>query len=56
MADINFVLVALAFFGLCVVYIRACDRLVRGSEGAPAPAGEPEATDNVTPITAEVAR
>jgi hypothetical protein len=28
MADIIFVLVALAFFGLCAAYVRACDRLV----------------------------
>jgi hypothetical protein len=35
MADIIFVLVAVAFFGLCALYVRACDRLVRGSEEAP---------------------
>jgi hypothetical protein len=35
MADIIFVLVAVAFFGLCVLYVRACDRLVGGSEAAP---------------------
>lgn len=32
MADIVFVVVALAFFGLCVIYVQACDRLVRGTE------------------------
>jgi hypothetical protein len=32
MADIVFVVVALAFFGLCVLYVRACDRLVHGTE------------------------
>jgi hypothetical protein len=32
MADFIFVLVAVAFFGLCVLYVRACDRLVRGGE------------------------
>jgi hypothetical protein len=32
MADIVFVAVALAFFGLCVIYVQACDRLVRGTE------------------------
>lgn len=35
MADIIFVLVGLGFFGLCVLYVRACDRLVRGSEETP---------------------
>lgn len=34
MADIIFVLVALAFFGLCVAYLRACDRLVGGDDDA----------------------
>lgn len=55
MADIVFVLVALAFFGVCVVYIRACDRLVRGSEGGSPAAGAPEAPDDAASITAEVA-
>jgi hypothetical protein len=32
MADIVFVLVALGFFGLCVLYVQACDRLVRSTE------------------------
>jgi hypothetical protein len=32
MADIVFVVIALAFFGLCVLYVRACDRLVRSTE------------------------
>ena len=35
MADIIFVLVAVAFFGLCVLYVRACDRLVGGGEAPP---------------------
>jgi hypothetical protein len=43
MADIIFVAVALAFFGLCVLYVRACDRLVRGAEDGPAPVGEESA-------------
>ena len=38
MADIVFVLITGAFLGLCVVYIRACDRMVRADEAAePAP-------------------
>jgi hypothetical protein len=28
MADVIFVLVGLVFFGLCLAYVRACDRLV----------------------------
>ncbi len=32
MADIAFILVALAFFGACVAYSRGLDRLVRASE------------------------
>jgi hypothetical protein len=32
MADIVFVAVGLAFFGLCVLYVQACDRLVRSIE------------------------
>jgi len=32
MADIVFIAVGLAFFGLCVAYTRGLDRLVRASE------------------------
>ena len=28
MADLIFVVVTLAFFGLCVLYVRGCERLV----------------------------
>lgn len=38
MADLIFVLVAVAFFAVCVAYVRACDRLV----------GRDEAGDEVT--------
>jgi hypothetical protein len=39
MADVIFVLVAVAFFAVCVAYVRACDRLVRsGEEASDAPA------------------
>jgi len=48
MADIIFALVVVAFFGLCVAYVRACDRLVRGDGDAPEASGGVE--------TAEVAR
>ncbi|MGC2241905.1 MAG: potassium transporter Trk [Acidimicrobiia bacterium] len=32
MADIAFIAVTLAFFALCVGYVRGLDRIVRGSE------------------------
>lgn len=32
MADVAFVAVALGFFGLCVGYVRALDRMVRHAE------------------------
>jgi hypothetical protein len=35
MGDIVFVLVALAFFGLCALYISGCERLIKGAEEAP---------------------
>jgi hypothetical protein len=34
MADIVFIAVALAFFGLCVAYVRGLDRVVRAAEVA----------------------
>jgi hypothetical protein len=34
MQDIIFVGIALAFFAVCVAYVRGLDRLVRGSEAA----------------------
>jgi uncharacterized protein YoxC len=35
-ADIVFIVVALAFFALCVAYVRALDRMVRAAEEADA--------------------
>jgi hypothetical protein len=35
MGDVIFVVVSLAFFGLCWLYVRGCDRLVRSGEEAP---------------------
>ena len=32
MPDIIFVAVILAFFGLCALYIRGCDRILQGTE------------------------
>ena len=32
MADVVFVAVTIAFFALCVLYVRGLDRLVRSSE------------------------
>jgi hypothetical protein len=34
MADIAFIVATLAFFGLCVAYVRGLDRIVRASEKA----------------------
>ena len=34
MADIVFIAVTLAFFAVCVAYVRGLDRLVRGAGGA----------------------
>jgi hypothetical protein len=35
MADIVFVLVSLAFFGLCWLYVRGCERIIGSGEEAP---------------------
>jgi hypothetical protein len=32
MADVMFILVTMAFLGLCVAYVRGLDRIVRASE------------------------
>ncbi|GAB7145981.1 potassium transporter Trk [Mycobacterium riyadhense] len=32
MADLVLVLIVLAFFGLCVLYIRGCERIIRHDE------------------------
>jgi hypothetical protein len=45
MADIIFVAVAVAFFGLCVLYVRACDRLVRGTAEGPEAGADTDAGD-----------
>jgi hypothetical protein len=34
MADVVFVALAIAFFALCVLYVRGLDRLVRSAEDA----------------------
>lgn len=34
MADVVFVAVTIAFFALCVLYVRGLDRLVRSAEDA----------------------
>jgi hypothetical protein len=34
MADIGFVAIALAFFALCVLYVRWCDRIIGDDEAA----------------------
>ncbi|HMG40238.1 MAG TPA: potassium transporter Trk [Acidimicrobiales bacterium] len=42
MADVVFVLVAVAFFGLCVLYVKGCERILRGAGDAD------ETTEGVT--------
>lgn len=32
MADVVFIVITIAFFGICVAYVRGLDRLVRSSE------------------------
>jgi len=40
MADVIFVLVVLAFFALCVLYVRGCERIIRdGETGGPGEIG-----------------
>ncbi len=34
MADIVFIVATIAFFGLCVAYVRGLDRIVRAAEEA----------------------
>jgi len=34
MADVVFVLITLAFFAICVLYVRGLDRLVQSAEDA----------------------
>jgi hypothetical protein len=44
--DIGFVLITIVFFGLCVAYVRACDRII----------GPDEPTRDAVPDTTRVAR
>jgi hypothetical protein len=37
MADVIFVLVSLAFFALCWLYVRGCEWLIKSGEEAPEP-------------------
>ena len=32
MADVVFILIVVAFFAVCVLYIRACDRVITGGD------------------------
>jgi hypothetical protein len=49
MADLWFVLVLLAFFGLCVAFVRACDVII-GPDGA----SDLRDTDEADELAAEV--
>lgn len=61
MADLIFVAVICAFFALCVLYIRWCDRIVGPDEFAPpvldssGAAAEPDGSV-ASPVAAEVTR
>jgi hypothetical protein len=33
MADVIFIAMTIAFFGLCVLYIKGCEHILRGGEG-----------------------
>ena len=35
MADVIFVIASLAFFGVCWLYVRGCEWLIKGGEEAP---------------------
>jgi hypothetical protein len=43
-ADLLFVIITIAFFALCVGYVRVCDRIIGPDPAAPTttPTGEPE--------------
>lgn len=41
MADVLFVLITCAFFGLAAVFVRACERIIGPSEDALTPASPP---------------
>jgi hypothetical protein len=40
MPDVLFVLITAAFFGLCVLYIKGCERILSGAEEGEGPAEE----------------
>ena len=56
MADVIFVAVLCAFFALCVVYIRWCDRIIGPDQVTTPSADGPVATDasGTMPATSEV--
>lgn len=46
MADVVFILIVVAFFALCVAYVRGCERLIAAADDAP---------ENVSDDVSEVA-
>jgi hypothetical protein len=47
-ADLLFVLITIAFFALCVGYVKVCDRIIGPDSSAPAPT--PEAEQEEVPV------
>lgn len=41
MRDVVFVAIVVAFFGICIAYVRACDALIRKAQLEPIPVDEP---------------
>lgn len=50
MADLVLVLIVLAFFGLCVLYVRGCERIIRSDDiGEPTVEQAGESTREAAP-------
>ncbi len=53
MADVLFILVVVAFFGLMVLLVHACDRMIGPDELAITPESAPATPDPVDPSESE---
>jgi hypothetical protein len=54
MQDIIYVGIPIAFFALCVAYVRGLDRLVRGGDQSELSTGLADGSDGTSPERAEV--